>query len=142
VGKPVLAKDLMRGDVLTLREEDLVEQAVDALVGEHFHGAPVVDAHGTFVGVISQLDLYFGTMTRSPDADSEAGSGGGSAVRVRDVMTSPAVSATEDTTVVDLCRMMFKLRIHRIPIVRGTKVVGIVSSLDVCEAVANGVKLS
>jgi CBS domain-containing protein len=33
---------------------------------------------------------------------------------------------------------MYKLRIHRVPIVRGSRIVGIVSSLDVCQAIASG----
>jgi len=135
----VLAKDLMRGRVLTLREEDPVDRAVDLLVGEHIHGAPVVDGDGGLVGVVSQLDLYFGTMTRTSERDPADPA---EPLKVRDVMTSPAVSAAEDTTVADLCRLMYKLRIHRVPIVRGNKVVGIVSSLDVCGAVASGVDLS
>jgi CBS domain-containing protein len=57
---------------------------------------------------------------------------------VSDVMTAPAVSAIEDTDIVDLCRMMYKLRIHRVPIVREDKVLGIISSLDICNALATG----
>ena len=67
---------------------------------------------------------------------SGAGVGDAGPLRVRDIMTSPPVSATEETEIVDLCEMMYRLRIHRIPIVRGGKLAGIVSSLDVCRAVA------
>ena len=49
---------------------------------------------------------------------------------VRDLMTSPAVSADEETEIVGLGRMMQRLRIHRVPIVKDGKVTGIVSSLD------------
>jgi CBS domain-containing protein len=57
---------------------------------------------------------------------------------VRDIMTSPALSAEEDMDVLALCRMMSRLRIHRVPIVREGKITGIISSLDVCDALGRG----
>jgi CBS domain-containing protein len=53
-------------------------------------------------------------------------------------MTSPAVCATEETDVVELCQMMWGMRIHHIPIVLEGRVTGIVSSLDLARAVAEG----
>ncbi|MGH9748944.1 MAG: CBS domain-containing protein, partial [Candidatus Polarisedimenticolia bacterium] len=57
---------------------------------------------------------------------------------VRAIMTSPAISAEEDTPVTDLCRIMWSLRIHRVPILRAGKVTGLVSSLDLCRAILAG----
>jgi len=59
-------------------------------------------------------------------------------VPVSTIMTSPAISAEEDTPVVDLCRIMWSLRIHRVPILRNGKVTGLVSSMDLCRAVLEG----
>jgi len=134
------AVELMREKVVTIRDSDPVDEVLDVLVGEHIHGAPVVNDRGELVGVISQLDIYFGKMTRngkkrsSSDSDEE----NDEPLIVQDVMTAPAVSAAEDTDVVDLCRLMYKLRIHRVPVVRKDKVLGIISSLDICNAVATG----
>ncbi|HXV74711.1 MAG TPA: CBS domain-containing protein [Candidatus Polarisedimenticolaceae bacterium] len=130
------AGELMRTEIVSLHEDDAIDEAFDLLVGEHIHGAPVVGADGALIGVVSQLDIYFGKMTREREAGKRKGKAG--LLRVRDVMTAPALSATEDTDVADLCRMMYKLRIHRVPIVRESRVCGIVSSMDVCEAVASG----
>ena len=54
------------------------------------------------------------------------------------IMTSPAISAEEDTPVTDLCRIMWSLRIHRVPILRKGKVTGLVSSMDLCSGVLEG----
>jgi CBS domain-containing protein len=62
----------------------------------------------------------------------------GSTVLVRDIMTSPAICATEDTDVVELSRMLWGMRIHRIPIVLEGRVSGVVTALDVVRAVAEG----
>jgi CBS domain-containing protein len=132
------AADLMRKEVLTFREEDLLEEVLDVLVKEHINGAPVVDNQGQLVGVISQPDIYFGKMTRSDGKEPSSGKDGARPLLARDIMTSPAVTATEETEIVDLCRMMYKLRIHRVPIVREGKVSGIISTLDICSAIADG----
>ena len=57
---------------------------------------------------------------------------------MRDIMTSPAVCATEDTDIVELSRLLWGMRIHRIPIVVAGRVAGVVTALDVVRAVAEG----
>ena len=128
------AKDLMRRRVPTVNQDESVSDLVELLVDEHIHGAPVVDSEGTLVGVVTQQDIFFGSMTRN-------GEQRGNALRVKDIMTSPAVSADENTEIASLCRMMYKLRIHRVPIVRDGKISGIISSLDICAAISAGKKL-
>ena len=136
----MLAKDLMRKEVFTIRDEDSVEELIEMLVREHIHGAPVIDAAGTLVGVATQQDAFFSSVTLSRRSARAGRSSRDSndSLRVRDIMTSPAVFATEDTDVGSLCRLMARLRIHRVPIVRENRVTGIVSSLDICGVVASG----
>jgi CBS domain-containing protein len=108
------------------------------LVREHLHGAPVLDPSGRLVGVVTQQDIFFSqVMVRRPASPGGPDTGEAPPV-VRDIMTSPALSAQEDTDIRALCRMMTRLRIHRVPIVRDEKVIGIVSSLDICGALARG----
>ena len=57
---------------------------------------------------------------------------------VGEIMTREVLSAPEDSDVDDLCRLMWEKRIHRVPILRGLLLVGIVSALDVCRAVLDG----
>ena len=136
----MLAKDLMRRDVFTVRGDQPIGELIDLMVREHIHGCPVVDEQDRLVGVVTQQDIFFSEVTRA------AGSGQREApesvtatkLKVRDLMTSPAVSVTEDAEVLELCRMMHRLRIHRIPVVRDGKVAGIISSLDIIREVARG----
>lgn len=120
----MVAKQLMRREVFTIREDAPVEELVDLLVREHIHGCPVLDAAGSLVGVVTQQDVFLGGATRGAEA-------GGPPTTVGDLMTSPAVFATEETQIGDLCQLMLRLRIHRIPIVNEGKVTGIISSLDI-----------
>ena len=83
---------------------------------------------------MTQQDVFFSTVTRGRKSEESGGKG----LVVRDLMTSPAVSATEETDIRSLCRMMHRLRIHRVPIVHEGRVTGIISSIDVVGALAEG----
>lgn len=134
------AKDLMQREVVTVREDVPLAELADQLQQAHIHGAPVVRDDGILVGFVSQEDVLFGNMTGPPDgAERETETPTSAYVtRVGDIMTAPAVTATEETDVRDLCRLMWRLRLHHVPIVRDGRVTGIVSSLDLCRVVADG----
>ena len=96
----------------------------------------VAEQEDELVGVVTQQDIFFSTMTLGATRDAASpGAAGVSALTVGDIMTRPAVSADETTELSSLCRIMTRLRIHRIPIVSRGRVTGLVSSLDVCRAV-------
>ena len=118
----------MTTDVVTIGEDAPVSQLCDLLQAVHANGLPVLNAQGELVGIVSEDDVLYGTMGVFDK--------NGTPVLVRDIMTSPAVCATEDTDVVELSRMLSGMRIHRIPILSDGRVTGIVTALDVVRAVA------
>ena len=107
------ARDIMSKDVIVLTPDMDVQEAADLLVRYRIHGAPVVDAAGMLVGMVSLVDLV--------------GKPGGT---VRDIMTPDPVVAMEDTPVEELAQLMLDEMVRRVPIVRGGQVVGIVSASD------------
>jgi CBS domain-containing protein len=139
----MVAKDVMRREVFTIQDDRPLSELIDLLVREHIHGCPVVDRNGDLVGIVTQQDVFFSAVTRDRSVEGEsAGEPRRSPgeLKVRDLMTSPAVSASEETAIPGLCRMMHRLRIHRVPIVKDGKVTGIISSLDIVGRLANGIE--
>jgi len=124
------ARDLMSTEVVTIGEDAPVAQLCDLLQAAHASGVPVLSSTGELVGIVSEEDILYGTMGVF-DKD-------GSPVLVREIMTSPPVCATEDTDIQELSRLLWGMRIHRIPIVSEGRVTGIVSTLDIVRAVAEG----
>ncbi len=129
----MIARDLMETEVVAALEDESASDLTDRFAQAHVHGAPVIDRQGRLVGMVSLEDILIGGMSGSADAGPGDAA---SSPEVREIMTSPAISADEETPVEDLCRMMWRFRIHHIPIVDGDRVSGMVSSLDVCRAVA------
>ena len=145
------ASDIMTRDVATVTPDTRIEELCDLLRERKITGAPVIDSEGRLVGIVSKDDVLFrgrsgGSESRqTPDIKQLFTSGfvgfdqaGGGPHEVGQIMTRGVISAPEDATVADLCRLMWDRRIHRVPIVRGEVLVGIVSALDVCRAVTNG----
>lgn len=134
----MLVKDVMHTDVVTVKEKALVADVLDELVNSRLHSAPVLDASENLVGMITLTDILFGGMTRPEDLDdAEVAEGVKEGLKVTEIMTSPAMSVTEDAEIRDVCRMMFSVGLHRVPVTRDEKVVGIMSSLDICGLVAD-----
>ncbi|MDW8154826.1 MAG: CBS domain-containing protein [Armatimonadota bacterium] len=139
------ARDVMTTPVITVVPETPVPEVARVLVERHISGVPVVDEAGRLVGIVTEADLL----------PKEAGPAGlpltalpGSEappeVRehlrryrgrvVREVMTREVVTATEDTPVQQLAALMLRKQVNRVPIVRGERVVGIVTRNDVLRA--------
>jgi CBS-domain-containing membrane protein len=59
------------------------------------------------------------------------------AVKVADVMTTAVVTATEDASLGEIATLLERHGIKRVPIVRGDKVVGIVSRANLLQAFAS-----
>ncbi|MBD3868190.1 MAG: CBS domain-containing protein [Acidobacteria bacterium] len=132
----MIARDLMQVEVITVQDDTALEDVLDLLMQEHISGAPVVDREGFLVGVISQVDVFFGSRTRS--GLNERVGERTEITRVKDVMTSPPICANEDTPVHDMAEMMCKLHIHRLPVVKRGRLSGMVSSIDICRAMCHG----
>jgi CBS domain-containing protein len=131
----------MRCEVFTIRDDRPLSELIDLLVREHINSCPVVGDDEELLGIVTQQDVFFSAVTRdlAESCGREPHAGRGTCdLRVRDLMTSPAVSATEETEVLGLCRMMHRLRLHSVPIVKAGRVTGIISSLDIVRQVANG----
>lgn len=111
------ARDVMTGNVITIRPEMRTDDARALLLHYRIHGAPVTDDTGRLLGVVSLVDL--------------AGRFGGT---VRDVMTAEAVSVSGDTPLREIAAVMLDRMVRRVIVTRGDRVVGIVSASDVMRA--------
>jgi predicted transcriptional regulator len=111
-------------------------------------GLPVLDADGRLVGMITEGDLLrraeTATQRRRPRwieffvgpgrlAEEYVHSHGR---KVSELMTAEPVSVTEETPLEEVVTLMEKRRIKRLPVVRGDKVVGIVSRANLLHALA------
>ncbi len=120
--KKMEARDIMTKEVITLAPDLRLGEATDILLRYRIHGAPVVTPDGALIGMISFMDL-----ARRAGEDAS----------VRDIMSVDPVVASEDTPVDEVARILLNQMVRRVAIVRGGKVVGIVSASDVVRLFVN-----
>ncbi len=102
---------------------------------------PVLDTHGTVIGVVSEADLLVkeavlgepggvaGLLAGLVHHGARAKAGG---VTAADLMTSPAVTIGPDDTVEHAAKLMYDRKVKRLPVVdQGGRLVGIISRTDI-----------
>lgn len=132
------ARDVMTAPVVTVTPEATVRDTARLLVARGFTAIPVVDDDDRLIGIVTEADLVRDRFPRDvryrrhTDQDSPPVPPGAA---VGDVMTSrvTAVGATAD--VADLVKVMWDGRIRSMPIVDGSRVVGIVTRRDLVRIV-------
>jgi CBS domain-containing protein len=134
-------RELMTTDVLTVEPGTCFKQVVRLLDERSVDAAPVVDADGRLVGVVSQSDL---TCHEELPADWWSVLTGGRRHRERarkaharnaaDLMSSPARTVAPDTPVGVALREMARARVGRLVVVEDDRVVGILTRSDLLKA--------
>jgi CBS domain-containing protein len=109
-------KDVMTRNVITFHEDTPLEEIAKTLSSKHITGAPVVAGEGHVVGIVSETDVF-----------SKKGK------VARDIMSLRVISVTEETGIDEAARLLIGERIRRVPVVRGGKMVGLLSRSDVLE---------
>jgi CBS domain-containing protein len=121
---------MTRGPILVRADQPLV-YAARLLDQHHIHGLPVVDETGALVGVISSTDML---RARTTEHLWSAWPG----LRVRHLMSSPAITIGLDATLEEAARRLELEQVHRLVVVGddGTTPVGIVSTSDLVRLMA------
>ncbi len=140
------AKDVMSTDVVTILANATVYDAGELLLSEHVSAMPVIGDTGEIVGIISEADLIrraeIGTEPHkswllrllADDFTKAAQYVHSHSRHVRDVMTRPVITVTEDATLGEIAQLMVKHDIKRVPVTRENFVVGIVSRANLVQA--------
>jgi len=146
------AHQIMTRPVVTVTPETTIVDAANLMLQRHVSGLPVVDAAGKLVGVVSEGDFIrrseigtgrkrgrwlrfiLGPGKSASDFVHEHGH------KVGEVMTKTPLIITEDTALAEIVALMEKNNVKRLPVMRGDKVVGIVSRANLLQAVASIVR--
>jgi CBS domain-containing protein len=150
----------MQADVQTVAPETTVVDLERLLLRGRVGGLPVLDRDDRLVGIISRSDVVrqlsieqslgeamseaYRDQTDEGWTDSslkEIGATIGQRMqrlRVCDVMIRDVVTVAPDDSLQDAARCLVERHIHRLPVVEGDRLVGILSSLDLARLIADG----
>ncbi|AUX26908.1 hypothetical protein SOCEGT47_074780 [Sorangium cellulosum] len=128
----ISAAELMTENPRTIRDDDLMGEAMDVLQTMDFRHLPVVDENGELVGMLSDRDLRALDLLHSPDAEAADRAQQKARLPVSAMMSGNVVSVGPDADVTELMELMLENKIGALPVVDGEgEVLGIVSYVDV-----------
>src|SRR5438270_12742162 len=106
-------KEVMTTKVISFDQDLEVGEAADRLSRSRITGAPVTDAEGHVVGIVSEVDFF-----------SKRGK------KVADIMSRHVISIGEDMSFEEAARLLVDRRIRRLPLVADGGMVGVFSRSD------------
>jgi len=128
-------KDVMTTAVVVVRRGATFKEMAAALRRYRVSALPVVDADGKVIGVVSEADMLAKEALVDPGVidelvhHKEVHKAGG--LTAGDLMTHPAVTVRPEDSVEHAARLMYNLRIKRLPVVdAGGGLVGVISRTD------------
>lgn len=120
-------RDIMTRDIVSVASEAPLDVAAWRFTFEAVSGAPVRDANGNLVGMLTKTDLI--------DPTRNTGVG----VRVADAMTEGVWAVHPDAPMLEAVQLMLDKGIHRVLVIDGPEhVVGIVTTTDVLRTLVDG----
>jgi CBS domain-containing protein len=112
-------------EVFSVTPQDSVLHAIEVMATRHV-GALLVMNQGSLIGIISERDYARKVILKQRSSHDTP---------VNDIMTSPAISVTPEDTVHHCMKLMTEGRFRHLPVVKGGRVVGMLSIGDLVKAV-------
>lgn len=122
-GRRYSVRDVMTTEVVVVKPESTVWEAVEKMDRLGIGALPVVDEEGRLVGIFTERDLLRRVVARRRDPESTL---------VREVMTPGPLSIGPDEPLEAARRLMAKVKARHLPVVdEYGRLVGIVSIKDI-----------
>lgn len=116
----VIAKDIMKPGLITVKRQTPVYKAMELLANYNISGLPVVDKNMHIEGIVSEKDI----LKLLYDPNAKPG-------KVEEVMTKKVVCFDKNDTLFDICESLISNTFRRVMIVDDEQLVGIVSRADI-----------
>ncbi len=129
-------KDIMAKEVSTLGRNDTLDLADNVMTLDRIRHLPILD-EGRVVGVVSQRDLFRSALAAALGYGEKAQKTLLRTIRVKEVMSEPAITVSPEATVKEAARLMIENKIGCLPVVEGHALVGIVTETDILRDVVS-----
>jgi CBS domain-containing protein len=114
-------EDVMVREVITIDEESTVKEAAEVM-NKFEIGCLIAVRKGKAVGIITERDLLKRVVAEARDVNK---------TKVKDVMSSPLVVVEPKMELEEAVRLMFQMKIKKLPVVDGKRLVGLVTLTDI-----------
>jgi len=124
------AKDIMTKQVVCIRRDTPIFEAIQLMANNNITGIPVVEEDSTLIGMLSEQDVLRLFHTYDDEKDRT----------VSDFMTQPAIHFEEHEPLLDVCYCLRDNSIRRVPVTLNGKVTGVISRSDILKCILKQLK--
>ncbi|MBN2202778.1 MAG: CBS domain-containing protein [Candidatus Aenigmarchaeota archaeon] len=117
----MFVKEVMSTDVKTVRSTDTVKDAACVMNDSMIGCLMVLSGNGGIEGIVTERDILVDVVAEGKDPCS---------VKVGDIMTKDLVVISPENTLEEAADVMTQKTIKKLPVVQGSKLVGIVTATD------------
>jgi CBS domain-containing protein len=114
-------EDLMIRDVITVDANITIREAAQ-IMNKFEIGCLLAIDEGKAVGIITERDLLKRIVAESRNATK---------TKVKDVMSSPLIVVEPDMELEDAAKLMFEMKIKKLPVVEGKRLIGLITLTDI-----------
>ncbi|SFT97805.1 CBS domain-containing protein [Algoriphagus locisalis] len=121
----ILVKECMSTNLITFKPDDTIDQVMEVLTKRKISGAPVIDASGALVGIISEVDclkeIIKGKYTNTPKFPA----------KVSEHMSVNVLTLSPDLSIFDAASKFLEHGYRRFPVMKDGRLLGQISLSDV-----------
>jgi len=124
-------EDVMVREVITIGENSTVKEAAEVM-NKFEIGCLIAVRKGKAIGMITERDLLKRVVAEAKDA---------TLTKVKDVMSSPLVVVEPSVELEEAVKLMFRMKIKKLPVVDGKRLVGLITLTDIARFQPQMIKL-
>ncbi len=144
-------KDIMTKDVVTVTKETTVMELAKIFAERHLSSLPVLDQGGELIGMVTETDLveqdknlhiptvisiFDWVIYLESDKKFEKELKKMTGRSVGDIYSADIVTVSPETAISDVADLLSSRKITALPVVEGTKLVGMISRIDLIRSMA------
>ncbi len=122
----LLVKDVMTKNVITVDFSAPVKKVAE-LMDKHDIGCIIVMNKGKPIGIITERDMLKRVLLQFRDPRM---------TRVNDIMSTPLIASDPETNVREAVRLMNERRIKKLPVVKASHLIGLLTITDLVRSLA------
>ena len=135
-------REIMTTNIISVKSESSAQAVADLIVQHQIHAIPIVNELFELQGIVAEGDFFYQhtgpvsmasyLVNRLSKKKSASAGASLSDVKVSDIMVSPCITITPESTVEEAGRILVEKNFNTLPVVDGSNtLVGIVTAHDI-----------
>jgi CBS domain-containing membrane protein len=126
----LLVKDLMTTDLFTLYADDSLKIAEEIMGWRNIRHIPIINYDDEIVGIVTHRDILKYSISTLAEIPKNERDNLNSSIKMENIMATNMITVPENTPLYTAAKIIANKKIGCLPIVRGSKLVGIITEAD------------